>query len=124
MHLWEADHSYYCSEANYYSREPHTQHATWHSFASLFAASDLDMNMVFRFDWYEGEDWGATPFNGDVNYRNGRLMMFFMMQRKGIYACHEISVCRADEPAVIEFLRPRWDYMRELWQPLSEPGPT
>ena len=28
-------------------------------------------------------------------------------------------VCRADEPAVIEFLRPFWDHLKTLWEPLS-----
>lgn len=120
-HLWEVEHSYYCAESNFYSNEPYTKHDTWHSFVSAFAESDLDMNMVFRFDWREHKDDGAAPFNGDIYYRNGVLQMFFVFQRKGIFACHEISVCRADEPAVIEFLRPRWEYMRELWQPVSEP---
>lgn len=124
MNLWEANHSYYCSESNYYSSEPYAKHGTWHSFSSTFAESDLDMNMVFRFDWYEGEDWGAAPFNGDPYYRNGRLLIFFVFQRKGIFACHEISVCRADEPAVVEFLRKRWVYMKELWQPISDAAET
>lgn len=30
-----------------------------------------------------------------------------------------IEVCRADEPAVIEYLRPRWDHMKRLWEPLA-----
>lgn len=119
MHLWEANHSYYCSESNYYSRDCHTRWDMWSSFLEEFGDSDLDYNLVFRWDWHEGEDWGAGKYNGDDYYRNGRLLMFFIMQRKGIFACHEISVCRADEPAVIEFLRPRLAYLRDLWTPLD-----
>ena len=119
MHLWEADHPYYCSESNFYSTEPYTKHETWPAFLANFKGSDVDLNLIFRFDWYEGEDWGAGEFNGDPYYRNGKLQIFFVFQRKGIFACHEVSVCRADEPSVIEFLKPRWKHMRELWAPLS-----
>ena len=119
MHLWEADHPYYCSEGNYYSNEPYAKHSTWPAFLENFKDSDIDMNLIFRFDWREGEDWGLGKFNGDPYYRNGNLQIFFVFQRKGIFACHEISVCRADEPSVIEFLKPRWQHMRELWAPLS-----
>lgn len=114
-HLWEVKHPYYCSESNFYSREPYTRWGTWPEFRAAYEDADMDMNMVFRFDWHENEA------HADVYYRNGNLQMFFMSQRKGIFACHEISVCRADEASVIEFLRPRWEYMKALWQPLSEP---
>ncbi|AWB21192.1 hypothetical protein DA075_09935 [Methylobacterium currus] len=119
MRLWEANHSYYCSESNFYSRDPHTKWDMWSSFVEEFGNSDLDYNLVFRWDWYEGDDWGAGEYNGDDYYRNGRLLMFFIMQRKGIFACHEISVCRADEPSVITFLKPRLAYLRDLWAPLD-----
>lgn len=121
MHLWEADHPYYCSESNYYSNEPHQSYATWANFLAGFKDSDTDLNLVFRFDWREGEDWGASNFNGDPYYRNGTLQIFFVFQRKGIFACHEISVCRADEPSVVEFLTSRWAHMQKLWEPLSTP---
>lgn len=120
MHLWEVDHPYYYSESNYYSNEPYHKHETWPNFLANFKDSDLDMNLIFRFDWREGDGWDAGEFNGDPYYRNGRLMIYFVFQRKGIFSCHEISVCRADEPSVIEFLKPRWARMRDLWQPLSE----
>jgi hypothetical protein len=117
-HLWEADHSYYCNEGNYYSGECGTEWKSWAEFLAEFGASDMDYNLVFRWDWKEGEDEGATTFNGDVNYRNGRLLIFFMGQRKGLFFWHDIQVCRADEPAVIEFLRPRLAHLISLWEPL------
>lgn len=119
MHLWEVTHPYYCSEVNCYSNETYTKHASLADFLSEFQDSDMDYNLVFRWDWREGEDWEAGEFNGDPYYRNGRLMLFFMQQRRGAFVCHEVSVCRADEPAVMEFLKPRWEHMKTLWAPLS-----
>lgn len=120
-HLWEVDHPYYCNQGNYYARESvGDHHKAWSSFIAEYADADFDLNLVFRFDWLEGEDNGAGEFTGDVNYRNGQLCIYWMGQRKGLYRYSTIEVCRADEPAVIEFLRPRWDHMRKLWEPLSE----
>lgn len=119
-HLWEVDHPYYCSESNFFAREPTMDtHPTWASFIANYRDADFDLNLVFRFDWYEGEDWGAGEYTGDDYYRNGVLCIFWMCQRKGFFRASQISVCRADEPAVLEFLRPRWGHMKLLWEPLS-----
>lgn len=120
MHLWEVDHPYSCNEGNYYASESVCdEHKTWASFFENYKDADMDMNLVFRWDWREGEDWGCSPFTGDVNYRNGHLLIFWMGQRKGLYRYSKVEVCRADEPAVIEFLRPRWEHLKNLWGPLS-----
>jgi hypothetical protein len=126
-HLWEVDHPYYCSESNYYKAGLCDHHKTLASFIEEFGDSDMDLNLVFRFDWKEGEDSGAIEYNGDDYYRNGLLQIFFMGQRKGLYFCHEIEVCRADEPAVLAFLQPRFEKMLQLWEPFSVSaikGPT
>lgn len=118
-HLWEIDHPYYCNEGNFYSNECGERYRTWAEFMASEGDSDLDMNLVFRFDWREGEDWNAGEYTGDINYRNGRLLMFIIGQRKGIYRYVEVSVCRADEASVIAYLSPRWELMKKLWEPLS-----
>lgn len=126
-HLWEVGHAYYCNEGNYYARGDQQPFAHYKSFAEFMAEegdSDMDYNLLFRFDWSEeccdeeGEE--LPPFNGDVNYRNGELKLFWMGQRKGLYRWSIIEVCRADEPAVIEFLRPRLAHLMGLWAPLID----
>lgn len=117
-HLWEVDHPYYCNEGNYYAggrEQPNTHYKSWADFMSEFGDADFDMNLLFRWDWSEDE----TPFNGDANYRNGELAVFWMGQRKGLYFWSTVEVCRADEPAVIEFLRPRLKHLLKLWEPLT-----
>lgn len=125
-HLWECGHAYYCTEGGYF----HTQstHKTvhdfksWSDFLAEMGSADPDYNLLFRWDWSEqnydeaGEELPA--FNGDVNYRNGRLSLFFMHQRKGFHSTSIVEVCRADEAAVIAYLQPRLDYLMRLWAPL------
>lgn len=121
-HLWEVDHPYYANEGNYFSQDCHTTFKTWPRFAADSADEDLDLNLVYRWDWKEGEDDEAGAFNGDENYRNGRLLIFYIGQRKALARSVEIEVCRADEPAVIEWLRPRFAKLMDIWEPLSPPN--
>lgn len=119
--LWEVDHAYYCNDGNYYAPshdQPTHHYRSWGEFVAEEGDADFDMNLLFRWDWREGADWGLLPFNGDDNYRNGHLMLFWMGQRKGLYRWTTIEVCRADEPMVIEFLRPRLAHLIALWSPL------
>jgi hypothetical protein len=122
-HLWECDHSYYCNEGNYFSSnadEPFMSHESFADFLSEEGESDKDYNLLFRWDWKEvDEETGECNFYGDNYYRNGKLLLFFMGQRKGLYRWVEVEVCRADEPSVIKYLAPRWQHMQELWAPLA-----
>jgi len=119
-HLWEVDHSYYCNKGNYYARESvGDNYKSWSDFIAEYKDADFDMNLVFRFDWDEvDEDTGESNYNGDNNYRNGVLAIFWLGQRKGLYRYSEVEVCRADEPEVIKFLQPRFDHLKALWSPL------
>ncbi|MBB6306284.1 hypothetical protein [Xanthobacter tagetidis] len=118
-HLWEVEHPYYCNEGNYYAPgndQPNAEYKTFSAFLAGEGDADMDMNLLFRFDWSEDD---GMAFNGDPYYRNGKLLLFWMGQRKGLYRWTEIEVCRADEPAVIEFLRPRLAHLLRLWEPLT-----
>lgn len=119
-HIWEIDHPYYMTVGNYFQAGCHTQFKSWAEFASGFGDSDMDYNWVIRWDWLEGDDWEAGEYNGDDNYRHARLLIQMVMQRKALLQSYEIEVCRADEPAIIEFLRRRWEYMKEMWAPFSD----
>lgn len=121
-HLWEVEHRYYCSENNYFARgdeQPTARYKSWAEFFSEEGDSDPDYNLLFRWDWREGADWELAEYNGDDNYRNGRLLLFWMGQRKGLYRWTEIEVCRADEPAVSAFLTERFRHLLSLWEPFA-----
>ncbi|QAZ46798.1 hypothetical protein [Mesorhizobium sp. Pch-S] len=119
-HLWEVDHPYYMTEGNYFSNDCHTKYATWDGFLAEFGDSDIDYNWFVRWDWLEGEDWNAGTYRGDDYYRHARFMFQLIGQRKAKLLSFEVAVCRADEPAILEFLKPRWDYMKLMWEPISE----
>lgn len=120
-HLWEAGHRYYCNESNYFAREScESQYRSFAAFLEAEGNSDMDYNLLFRWDWKEETEEGEPTFNGDVYYRNGKLKLFWMGQRKGLYRWSVVDVCRADEPAVIEFLRPRLEHLMSLWEPLFD----
>ena len=120
-HLWEVKHSYYCEERGWNSTESETiyHYRSWQDFLSDRGDADLDYNLIFRWDWREEDENGELTFKGDVNYRNGKLYIHWMQQRRGFYHSTIIEVCRADEAAVIEYLRPRWGYLKALWSPIN-----
>lgn len=120
-HLWDVAHAYYCNEGNYYTNE--SVEGKYPSFGDFLAEegdADMDYNLLFRWDWLEQNDNGDCNFNGDIYYRNGKLKLFWMGQRKGLYRYSTIEVCRADEKAVIEFLTPRMRHLFSLWEPLHQ----
>lgn len=119
-HLWETDHPYYMNEGNYFKIGCHTTYATWDEFLSGWKDADIDYNWFVRWDWLEGEDNGAGEYSGDDYYRNGIFKIQRIGQRKGLLDSHEISVCRADEPKIREFLNPYWEYMKLMWEPFSD----
>lgn len=126
-HLWDVDHPYYCNEGNFFARpgsECHSHYQRWQDFVAEQGDGDMDLNLVFRFDWvppYEDSD-SEKPIKwvADENYRDSTLKLFYMGQRKGLYRWATVDVCRADEPSVRAWLMARWDHMRKLWEPLSE----
>jgi hypothetical protein len=121
-HLWEVDHPYYCNQGSYWApgnNQPMQRHRSFADFIAEEGDAELDYNLVFRWDWIEGAGYELPEYNGDDNYRNALLLIFFMGQRKGLYRWAEVEVCRNDEPAVIEYLRPRLEHLLSLWEPLT-----
>ena len=121
--LWECKHSYYCEEENYFASASDKTVSEFKSLADFLSEegdADKDCNLLFRWDWTEEDDDGDNQcaYNGDDYYRNGKLSLFFMGQRKGLYRSVTVEVCRADEASVIKYLAPRWQHMQELWAPL------
>lgn len=108
-HLWEIEHAYYCNEGNYFSRESVCDtYKNWESFEEEYKDADKDYNLLFRFDWHvtdEGKD---------------ELKIFWMGQRKGLYRYTIVYVTKQDEQKIIDFLKPFWEHMKEMWNPISE----
>ncbi len=112
-HLWEHDHPYYCSEANWYRVEDHHTWASWADFTeeTILVSGDRDMNYLFRWDWL-----GPEPDDDRPNCHT--LSLFFVMQRKGFMCSHDIVVTPEDEPAIREFLTSCAAMVVATWAPL------
>lgn len=120
MHLWDVEHPYYCNQGNYFANDCGQRFGSWGDFASAEGNADLDLNLVFRWDWeVRGDSDSKRDPHPDDNYRADKLLLFYMGQRKGLYRYAVIEVCRADEPAVKAWLAVRWEHMKKLWGPFK-----
>lgn len=123
-HLWEVKHPYYCNEDHYFGTgscsysDMHPSHHSWDEFVSGMGKANMDLNLLFRWDWEEPED---RPADRDDNYRDGELQLTYFYQRKGFHIRHTVQVCRSDEPAVIDFLRQHAQHLVRLWEPILSP---
>lgn len=114
-HLWECEHSYYCTESNYFSNKDISQKfSSFSDFLEEWGTSDMDYNLIFRWDWEED-----VERKKDDNYRSAILRVYFMIQRKGYFICCDIQVCRNDEKEIIDFLKPRFEHLTKLWSPFD-----
>jgi hypothetical protein len=121
--LWEVDHPYYCSESNFFARDCSSHYDRWQDFVEVSHDEDFDMNLIFRFDWIppwiNGDSNNPIEWQGDENYRDCTLKLFYIGQRKGLFRSVTIDVCRADEPKVRAFLLKRLMHLQKLWEPFT-----
>jgi hypothetical protein len=124
-----SNHSYYCSNVNFYSPDPPSWYLSWQSFYENFVSADLlgkptnpladwldmDCNLLFRWDLEEELNDEDKSFNP----KRYTLRLFFMQQRKGKFMSVRVDVEEKDEPEIEKFLLKRWDHMKSLWEPLS-----
>lgn len=117
--LWEVTHEYYCEETNWFSNDTKMHFECWEDFFEETKEEDPDLNLLFRFDWHEGDDYDLPDYSGDNKQRCAKLRLFYMNQRKGMFRSVSVDVCRNDEPAVKAWLQPRFEHMMKLWEPLT-----
>lgn len=114
LKLQKTNHSYYCSESNYYvggqDNYGRSDYDSWKAFKDdwlLDGEIDDDYNHLFRFDILESE----------ANPGNHSLHLFFILQRKGIFRPVFIGrITLEDMPEIESFLLGRWAYMKHQWE--------
>ena len=108
------DHSYYCSDNNYYSNEPAQSFLTATDFLDGFEDADIDMNLVFRFDIHQdrgGDDNFVDSYSAEV---------FIIMQRKGIFKpCYIKSITESELDRFVSYLQKHKNHLNEIWEPLT-----
>ena len=119
MNLWEFSPPYYVPDHAWNSGEGPTEWRSWGKFVLEYGDAIPELHAIC-WQWCEGEDHDLPKYGGDPYYRGARLEIGMWKAGKGLYACHHIDVCRADEPAVREYLGRCWTYTRELWGPVVD----
>lgn len=118
LSLKSTEHSYYCSDSNYYvngyENFGRSDYDTWENFKEEWLDSgtslDDDYNHLFRFDICEKE---AVPGSFE-------LRLFFILQRKGIFRPVFIeNIAKGDMAEIELFLKERWEYMKNQWAEFS-----
>lgn len=111
-------HSYYCSSNNYFSNDCTYEFNTVDDFLSEMGESDMDYNLIFRFDItkYDPEDYYEDEIPKEGYYAE----IFNMQQRKGKFCCLRIlSVKEEDVDKLVDYLKPRFEHLKELWKPFE-----
>lgn len=112
MKFLKVDHDYYCNLQNYFSNDTVTEFECWEDFKSEFLDADKSYNLLFRWDLIKDED------TNDL-----KLHLFYMAQRKGRYFSVVVNVKEDDEKEeseIKDFLKSYWDFLTELWNPVSK----
>lgn len=127
MKLQATDHSYYCSESNYYVDGQHgknfgrSEYDTWADFQEEWLNSDgvsidMDYNLCFRFDIIQK----SNP-DTDEPIDDFELWLFFMLQRKGIFRPVWIKHIEEKNMQEVErFLKMQWEYIQNQWKEIAE----
>lgn len=115
-HLWEAEHPYYAAEGNYYASGHHAVFDSVESFIADEGPADIDMNLVYRWDWQPFDREPEDPAEYDT------LSIYFIGQRKAKARSAEVRIDPKDrervEPMVRAYLAPRLARLLEIWAPM------
>jgi hypothetical protein len=114
--LYEVDHPYYCEEGNYYNNDCHFDYDSWGAFLQEWGDADLDMNLVIRWDWRDGEYETPAPDHKGMEY----LYVYIVGQRKAKLQSCKVAVRREEEPEIRAWLLPRYERLLQNWYPLSD----
>lgn len=106
--LYECKHDYYCQHENHYSNNTVTFFDSWKDFYECWGDSDMDYNLLFRWDWNIDEETGENE-----------LYLYWMLQRKGAYICSIVKVKKEDEPKIKKWLNKRYNHLNKLWEPFN-----
>ena len=98
-------HNYYCSESSFYNLGFDTSYETWGDFISDMGNSDLDMNLVFRWDVKKCDEVGYYMEIFIIHQRKGRFVPFFIKYIED-----------KDLHSILEFLKKRKSHLKNLWE--------
>ena len=113
--LSKIKHPYYCSSSNYFSNDYSITLETVTEFLDYMEGSDIDMNLIFRWD-----------VERNIDNDTGELVdgyhaeVFIIQQRKGLFVAYYIKSITEDEvEPFMEYLKKHWQRLNEMWSPIS-----
>lgn len=127
-HLWEVERPCSCEPGNYHHAGLIDRFKSWPNFLSDYTRFGEDV-LLFRWDWeppradQDSDDEGCKSpiqWQGDENYRDSELSLFWVNQNRGCLFTSIVDVCRADEENIRRWLQDRYAYMLSLWAPFPE----
>ncbi len=111
-----AEHPYGCQTGSFDAQEHHTEWSSWADFYEEYGDADVDMNLVWRWDWV------LPDLNEDPEDREEEHLEVFMVhQRRADYKSHRIKVTKKDESVVYLFLAKHAEVMAKIWAPFVVP---
>lgn len=116
-HLWDVDHPFHATEGNFHATGYNNEFDTWAEFMEDMGNLDLDMNLVYRWDWnrVDPDDYdGVTYFMPETD----TLQLFYIMQRKACPLSAAVQVTRDQEDEIRAWLTVRAEHLRSVWEPL------
>lgn len=118
-HLWEAQPPNRCSDQNHHHNTSQRS-GSWLDFMDEWKrAFSQDEWYLFRWDWRPpragDEDDSPIMWRRDEHYRESELRLFFVFGGKGIFSVWTVSVCRADEDSIREWLAGRIKHLLANW---------
>ena len=106
------------TDGEYHDNTIGNHYLSWQEFLDEWGEADDGMNYVVNWSWEPKSESGT--WSKDDNYRDGTLMILFIMQRKGFYNPQTIDVCKADEPLVREYLAKKFDFIKHNFSFIEE----
>lgn len=117
-HLWEMQPPDPCEDQNFHHNTSR-RFWSWLDFMKDWESWDHRMAYLFRWDWVPpragDEDDSPIQWTRDEYYRESNLRLFFVFGGRGIYSVNTVSVCRADEPSIREWLVGRYEHLLANW---------
>ena len=112
--LWEIEHPYYCETSRWCEHQGNPRFDSWADFTDTgFHSGDRDQNLLIRWDWDTHDDYDNPDSGEEVH----DLLLFFVLQRKPIFAAAKVRVTLDDEPAIRTWLRECAGALADTWKP-------
>jgi hypothetical protein len=109
----EYNHPYYCADNNHYNYTEYEEFKDWESFFNEYGDSDVDQNLIFRWDIENHE----SCVDDEIHFS---LLLFMIQQRKGIFRpIKVIKIDRDDQEKINHYLSKHWSRLIDIWNPIS-----